>query len=219
VKAVVAFLFLALNFYTYHYFASEEEHPARQSLERFPDQIGDWRCMDREKMAPEVEKNLGATDYVICTYVNPAYPMPVNLYIGYHASQVNQAGGGGGETRIHPPAHCLPGAGWNIIASQDEAVTFAGLPQSPADAKRIVIAKGDSRQLVFYWYQERGRVIADDWMKIVYLFWDRARAHRTDGALVRFTAPIARGDDATTEAALRDLAQQITPKIPAYVPN
>lgn len=218
-KAVVAFLFLAMNFYTYHYFASEEEHPPRQSLEQFPERIGDWQCVHREEMTPEVEKNLGATDYLICTYANPAFQVPVNVYLGYHASQVSKAGGGGGETRIHPPAHCLPGSGWSIIASKDEAVSYPGLPQSPAEAKRIVIAKGDSRQLVVYWYQERGRVIADDVQKILYLFWDRARVHRTDGALVRFTAPIVRGDDTASEAALADLAQHITPKIPAYVPN
>lgn len=218
-KAFVAFLFLALNFYTYHYFASEEEHPPRQSLFQFPTQLGDWHCAERERMEPAVEKNLGATDYLICTYESPSFSVPVNVYVGYHRSQVNQAGGGGGETRIHPPAHCLPGSGWNIIQSADEPTTFPGLPQSPADAKRIVIAKGESRALVVYWYQERGRVIADDVMKIVYLFWDRAREHRTDGALVRFTAPILHSDEAPSEVAIQDLAERITPKLPAYVPN
>lgn len=218
-KALVAFLFLALNFYTYYHFASEEVHPARQSLERFPEQLGDWRCLERERLETAVEKNLGATDYLICTFVSPAFAVPVNVYVGYHQSQVNQAGGGGGETRIHPPAHCLPGSGWNIVASRDEPIAYPGLPQSPAAAKRLVIAKGESRQLVLYWYQERGRVIADDVQKILYLFWDRARAHRTDGSLVRLTTPIVRGDDAASEAALQDLAQHLTPKIPAYVPN
>ena len=218
-KAVVAFLFLALNFYTYHYFASEEEHPARRSFRQFPMQVGDWSCAEREEMEPKVIANLGVTDYVICTYSSPSFAVPVNVYVGYHASQVNQEGGGGAETRIHPPAHCLPGSGWNIIASADEPLTLDGLPQQPAAAKRLVIAKGELRQLVYYWYQERGRVIADDWRKIVYLFWDRAREHRTDGALIRLTAPIVRGDDATAQTALLDLAGRLTVQIPAYVPN
>ena len=28
--------------------------------------------------------------------------------------------------------------------------------------KRLLIAKGDARQLVYYWYQQQGRVIAED---------------------------------------------------------
>ena len=218
-KAVAALLFLALNFYIYHYFASEERHPPRNSFAMFPETAGDWTCLERERMEQRVIANLGVTDYLICTYTSPRFEIPVSVYLGYHESQVSPDGGGGAETRIHPPAHCLPGSGWNIIASANERVTFEGLPQLPANAKRTVIAKGEARQLVFYWYQERGRVIADDWMKIGYLFWDRARLQRTDGALIRFTAPIVRGDDATSEAALHDLAGAITPLLPAFIPN
>jgi EpsI family protein len=218
-KAVVAILFLALNFYIYHYFASEERHPPRNSFAMFPDAAGDWNCLEREEMEQRTIANLGVTDYLICTFTSPRFEIPVSVYLGYHQSQVSTDGGGGAETRIHPPAHCLPGSGWNIIDSDRENISFSGLPQQPADARRTVIAKGDARQLVFYWYQERGRVIADDWMKIGYLFWDRARVQRTDGALVRFTAPIIRGNDEASSAALHDLAEAISPLLPSYIPN
>ena len=83
----------------------------------------------------------------------------------------------------------------------------------------FVIAKGDARQLVYYWYQERGRVIADDSMKLASLFWDRATRSRTDGALVRFTLPVVRGDEAKAEASFHDLAMRLVPLLPSYVPN
>mgnify|MGYP003620593321 FL=1 len=161
--------------------------------------------------------NLGVTDYLICEFRSTEQPYPVGLYVGYHASQVGTEDGG--ETRIHPPAHCLPGAGWNIIRSEDVPLDLPGLPGAPAEVKRVVIAKGDARQLVYYWYQERGHVIADDWKKLVSLFWDRATESRTDGALVRFTLPIVRGDEKSADAAFTDLARQVVPKLPTYVPN
>lgn len=217
IKVLAAFLFLGLNFYIYHYLATTEIHPGRAQFGSFPLQVGDWACTRRENMEQKVIDNLGVTDYLICEFKSPSQPVPAGVYVGYHASQVGTEDGG--ETRIHPPAHCLPGAGWNIIASEDVRLDIPGLPGGPQPVKRVIIAKGDARQVVYYWYQERGRVIADDWKKIVSLFWDRARMSRTDGALVRFTLPVVRGDEAKADASFQDLAKHIVPLLPAYVPN
>ncbi len=216
-KALAAFLVLGVNFYIYHYLATAEIRPPRSEFSVFPLQVGDWVCPRREQMEQKMVDNLGVTDYFICEYHSPNEPMPAGVYVGYHASQVGTEDGG--ETRIHPPAHCLPGSGWAIIAAEDVVLDVPGLPGGPQPVKRVVIAKGEARQVVYYWYQERGRVIADDWKKIVALFWDRARVSRTDGALVRFTLPVVRGDEAKADAAFNDLARQLVPVLPAYVPN
>ena len=187
IKMAAALLFLAMNFYVYHYFARESFFPVRESLESFPKQLAEWHCVP-EKMGEDVEKNLGVTDYVICTFRRESTDEAVGVYVGYHASQVRKEGGGSGESMIHPPAHCLPGSGWDIIASRKVSLDLPQLPGAPAKVNRLIIAKGEDRHLVYYWYQERGRVIADDWRKIVDLFWDRATRSRSDGALVRFTA-------------------------------
>lgn len=217
IKILVALLFVGFNFYIYNYMATTEIHPPRTDFERFPLQLGSWTCPRREVMEQKVIDNLGVTDYLICEFRSSEQPIPAGLYVGYHESQVGTEDGG--ETRIHPPAHCLPGAGWNIIRSEDVPLDLPGLPGAPAEVKRVVIAKGEARQLVYYWYQERGRVIADDWKKLVSLFWDRANQSRTDGALVRFTLPIVRGDEDKGDAAFHDLAKQVTPILPQYVPN
>ena len=143
----------------------------------------------------------------------------MNFYVGYHATQIREEGGGSHENAIHPPAHCLPGSGWDIIASSTVALDLPGMPGGgPHHVKRLVVAKGDFRQLVYYWYQSRGRVIAEDWQKIIYVGWDRATRQRTDGSLVRFMVPIHRGDDERAEQAFRDLATQIVSELSAYVP-
>jgi EpsI family protein len=93
-----------------------------------------------------------------------------------------------------------------------------GLPDPDGTAKRLVIARGKSRQLVYYWYQSRGRVISQDWQKIVYVGWDRALRGRTDGSLIRFTVPVARGDLDAAEEAFRDLAPQVIERLSDFVP-
>lgn len=218
-KLAAGLLLLGLNFYTYYYLATDEARPERTSLAEFPLALSDWRCKAREPMTPEIERNLGVTDYLVCTFVREATRDVVGVYVGYHASQVRREGGGSNETMIHPPAHCLPGSGWDIISSGKVDLELPGLPASPARVNRLVIAKGNQRQLVYYWYQERGRVIAGDWRKIVDLFWDRALRSRTDGALIRFTAPIGRAGEGAAEEAVLELAREIAPRLPAYVPN
>jgi EpsI family protein len=94
-----------------------------------------------------------------------------------------------------------------------------GMPAGGALVNRLVIAKGDARQLVYYWYQERGRVIADDWMKIFWLFWDRARLQRTDGSLVRFTIPMSRDGDEAAEQVFYEIAPLVTSELPTYSPG
>jgi EpsI family protein len=220
-RLAAALAFLALNFYTYHYLATREVRPDRRSLTAFPLQLGDWRCEHPDVLAPEVESNLGVSDYLACVFERDADGSEIAVYVGYHAAQVRREGGGRGkENMIHPPAHCLPGSGWDIIDSRRISLDLEGLPQRPASVNRLVIAKGEARQLVLYWYQERGRVIDRDWQKIVDLFWDRATRSRTDGALVRFSAPIpARGDADAAERGLLELAGHIVSQLPDYVPN
>lgn len=216
----IALAFLGLNFYIYHYLATDEVYPARESLFSFPLDLGNWSCPSREPLGEEVERNLGVTDYLTCVFQRAGDGAIVGFYAGYHRSQVRKEGGGSNETMIHPPAHCLPGSGWDIIDSQRVALDLPGLVVPEAPVNRLVIAKGDARQLVVYWYQERGRVIARDWEKIVDLFWDRATRSRTDGALVRFSAPLMHNMGVQeAEAAIVDLASNILPKLPAYVPN
>jgi EpsI family protein len=219
-KNLVALCFLALNFYIYHWFASDEVVPPRHSLAEFPLQLDQWKCPHRDSMDDKTRANLGASDYLICEYLRRGPPPAVvAVYLGYHETQIRKEGGGGGENSIHPPKHCLPGSGWDIIDHRIATLDVPGLPERPTRVNRLVIAKGEARQLVYYWYQTQGRVIADDWKKIAYLSWDRARTGRTDGALVRLTAPVHRNDEDRADAEILELAGLIAPNLAAYVPE
>lgn len=217
-RLAVAFGFLALNFYIYHYFAHDAVIPPRETFEGFPLEIGEWRCNGKQQLDADTLENLGATDYLICDYLSEGHGH-VGLYIGYHATQVREEGGGSGENSIHPPAHCLPGSGWDIIDSRSVLVDLPGLPGQQTRVKRLVIAKGKERQLVYYWYQSQGRVIAEDWEKVLYVGLDRATKGRTDGALVRFTVPILRNDEGRADRAFEAFGRQVAQILRPYVPD
>ena len=219
IKACIAVGFLALNLYTYYFMAQTAVIPPRESFRSFPIRLGDWSCSAQGALSEETRVNLGATDVFMCDFTRSTPFGQIAAYVGYHQSQVREEGGGSGENAIHPPSHCLPGSGWDIIGSSSVALGIPGLPEPNGKVKRLIVAKGRARQLVYYWYQSRGRVISEDWQKIVYVGWDRAVHGRTDGSLVRFTVPIIAGDEEKAESWFRDLAPMIVGRLPAYVPE
>ena len=212
-KLTVALIFVLLNLYTYRYFASTDFIPERGTFVDFPLEVKSWSCRGLQEMSDDVLRKLGVTDYLLCDFFNPELNAVVNVYVGYHQSQTRDTGGR--DNLIHPPEHCLPGAGWDIIKSDIVPLDlgFGG------EAKRVIIAKGNQRNLVYFWYQSRGRTIARNHEKILYLFFDRATTRRTDGSLVRFTVPVLHGDEETAEETFRSVAQSLTPLLPDYVPN
>lgn len=214
----VALLALGLQLYIDRWFAREAVMPPRTSFAGFPSELEDgWHCRSPQRMDAAVERELGVSDYLLCDFRRAESPDVVGVYIGYHATQVREDGGGS-ENSIHPPAHCLPGSGWSIVQNETVPLPFAVAGIESPPAKRLVIAKGQQRNLVYYWYQSRGRVEAEDWRKILSVGIDRALRQRTDGALVRFTIPLQTPDNEPAEATFRALATRIVQRLDAYVP-
>jgi EpsI family protein len=82
---------------------------------------------------------------------------------------------------------------------------------------RFIIQKGAQRLAVFYWYQGRGRIVANDFANKGWLMFDAARLRRTDGGLVRLLTPV----DTTPEAAfgrLSGFAAALVPHLSPHLP-
>jgi EpsI family protein len=86
------------------------------------------------------------------------------------------------------------------------------------EANRYIIQNGDSRQVLIYWYQGRGRAIASEYWGKIYTVLDSVRQRRSDGAMVRVLVPIGKSEPEAIDAAI-DLAAQAAPLLPAFVPN
>ena len=127
---------------------------------------------------------LGVDDYLNRFYAIRAAPF--GLYIGYYRSQRQ------GDT-MHSPLNCLPGAGWpptSKVRSHHHGVTDARKASGARSrSTAYVIEKGLDRQLVLYWYQSHGRVIASEYRSKIYSR-RRIALNRTDAALVRVITPL-----------------------------
>lgn len=136
---------------------------------------------------------------------------PISLFIGYFPTQRT------GQS-IHSPQNCLPGAGWTFLDSGKTEFTDAtGKNYSVGD---YLITDGKGTQEVLYWYQMHGRSIANDYKAKIYTLTDSIEYGRTDAALVRIITSVGQGEsrEQARERAV-EFAKQITPTLPAYVPN
>lgn len=187
-----------------------EAHAPRRALKELPAEVGTWRQVGADdRFDPETEKVLRADDYLSRSYASPNNRV-ASLYVGYYATQRNGA-------TYHSPLNCLPGAGWNMTAAQTVKIKPDG--GAPAfEANRYIIQKGDQRQLLVYWYQGRGRAVASEYWGKVYTVLDSARRRRSDGAMVRVMTPVTSSENAALDTAL-DLAAQVAPFLPEYVPD
>ena len=188
-----------------------EIYPPRATFVEFPMQVAEWRG-HRESLDGIYTDVLQLDDYLLADYAGAA-GAPINLYIAWYNSQRK------GEA-VHSPRSCLPGGGWQMhdFAQRDLPGVMVG--GTPLRVNRALIELGNQRELVYYWFQQRGRVITNEFAVKWYLFWDALTLHRTDGALVRIIVPllptsrVADGDRELTEFASR-----IAPDLPRFVPN
>lgn len=191
--------------------AREEITPARQSFSEFPLLKNGW--IGREALIEDrVLDSLRLTDYVIADYVHTERPIPVNLYIAYYESQRNGAA-------IHSPRSCIPGGGWEISELTQLNLSDA-LGMDGPDVNRAVIQLGEEKQLVYYWFQQRGRTITNEYLAKWYLFQDSLTMSRSDGSLVRLITPMAPGRspeqaDERLVAFLRDFYTEL----PLFLPG
>jgi EpsI family protein len=85
---------------------------------------------------------------------------------------------------------------------------------------RAVIEKGESRQLVYYWFQQRGRTITDEFLVKWYLFYDAITMGRTDGSLIRLVTNVGNSEDMkVADQRLQSFMKDLIPAVPDYLPG
>jgi EpsI family protein len=213
--AVVAALVLAGGVYA-AIAQGPDRQVARTPLAGLPCDVDRWHCTGDNRFDRKTLDVLGVDDYVNRTYRSGnvdagGEAQAIGLYIGYYGSQRQ------GES-IHSPQNCLPGSGWQPIA-QSRTRIDAGGTEIPVN--RYIVQKGVERQVVLYWYQGRGRVIANEYANKLWLMLDQATLHRSNGALVRIVAPahgIGERALVSASASAEQFARAIYPRLPPHLP-
>lgn len=190
----------------------EQVYPERERLSMFPLALGDWR--GREGFVEQVYLDaLKLSDYLIAYYGRPADRAPVELWIAYYDEQVSGAS-------VHSPKACLPGGGWQIEQLTEHTIANVGPAGEPLVVNRVVISLGDVSQVVYYWFDQRGRRITNEFAVKWYIFEDGLRMKRTDGALVRLSTMINdRSELEEADARLEEFVRTIDPRLAYHLPG
>jgi EpsI family protein len=203
-------LMCAVGLAGYFVSARHEIFPERNLFAGFPTGLGEWHGKP-SALDASTEQFLGLTDYILSDYAK-ADGRAVNLYVAYYASQRN-------GLSPHSPSVCIPGNGWQI--TNLERTSFAS-----SDAKvslplnRVVIARGENKQIVYYWFDERGMKIANEYVSKLYLLRDAMFENRTDGALVRLTTPVYPGEkEIDADMRLQAFMKIVVPSLAGYLPS
>ena len=181
----------------------------RQPLKEMAMQLGEWRQKGSEsRFSEQTESVLRASDYVMRDYTNSAGHV-ANLYIGYYASQRSGA-------TYHSPQNCMPGSGWEM--KSPELVEITTPSGHKFIANQYLVENGNSKQILIYWYQGRGRAIASEYKDKVYTILDSVFERRSDGAMIRVMIPVGNSEADAVQSAI-DLSAATSDTLSLFVPN
>jgi len=190
----------------------EDIVPERKAFLNFPTHLGSWQGRN-DYLTQYYLDELKLTDYVIVNFTQSETHSNVNFYSAYYQSQRKGA-------VVHSPRSCIPGDGWQITSFEQREFPDMQLEGQALRVNRAIIQKGESRQLVYFWFQQRGRMITNEYMVKWYLFYDAIAMNRTDGALIRLVTPVDKVEDITVaDRRLQVFLKDFLPELPAYLPG
>jgi EpsI family protein len=118
-----------------------------------------WRTASR--------RTLGADDYHSVILVRSGGEPNVGLFMAWYEDQ-SQGG-------VHSPEICLPGSGWEIAWLERTDIASEMGTETPFNINRAIIQHGETRMMVYYWFQQGERRIAWDFAAKFYLMVDGIR--------------------------------------------
>ena len=183
----------------------------RDRFTLFPRQLGDWSGSTMA-LEPNIERTLAADDYMSSFFISPNEAAPVDFFLAYYDKQTEGQG-------IHSPEVCLPAGGWEIFSLEPIEITLPDSDFGTFDLNRAVIQQGLNKQLVYYWFEGRGRRLTNDFVAKFYTVADSMTMGRTDGALVRVITQIGQGEtEADADARLQRFLGAAIDRLPRFVP-
>ena len=183
----------------------------RESFTMFPMKLDEWTGV-RIELEEVTASVLAADEYLLSNYRSPAKNQAINLFVAYYFSTINGSG-------IHSPEVCIPGGGWEVFRWEEIHVE-PGHSIPPFNINRAIIQKGQYRQLVYYWFEQKGRRLAGELESKFQTVYDSAVWGREDGALVRLTTPLGSNEtEKDGDRRLREFMVPVLKALPAYIPG
>ena len=186
-----------------------EAVPMAKSFKDFPMQVGKWSGTGQAMESKFIEE-LDFSDYIMADFQDGS-GKAVNFYVAYYASQRK------GES-IHSPESCLMGGGWEFRQAGSSTITLRD--GKPLPLKRALIVKEPVKQVSYFWFPARDRVLTNAFEMKWYNFWDALTRQRTDGALVRVITLVYPDENSKqAEDRMKEFINDIYPVLSEYLPK
>jgi EpsI family protein len=208
---IVLSVILIAQAVAYHAYPKVEAVPLARPLSEVPKLIGTWQMVNESELDSEVQELLKADDSLNRVYADGLSGRSASFYVAYFKTQ---------RTGVspHSPKVCLPGSGWVPSESVRVSIDVPGW-EGPITVNRYIVAKGDLRSVVFYWYQTHNRVIASEYAAKLYTVADGLRYRRSDTSLVRVIVPFSGPDDTGAEAAAIGFVKTVFGTLREFLPK
>ena len=198
--------------------------PQRMDMARIPMEAPGYARTDIV-VKEEERKIAGMSNYIFRDFRRDSLDPGFSVYVGYYDYQVQ------GKT-IHSPKNCLPGAGWEAVENGTRLLPVGGGRTVTVNRYFAANTEQHAQAMVYYWYQGRGRIEANEYKVKWNLLRDAALYGRTEEALVRIVVPIAvpagssgRPDSpemlavrARADSLASGMARQLVPRVDAALP-
>lgn len=186
-----------------------ESIPPSPPLIQLPHELGPWQFQRDGVIEQEILDVLQADDVLVRDYAT-VDGQKANLYIAAFRSQRN-------GKAPHSPKNCLPGSGWSPLVEDEMSVDVG--EAAPIVVNRYIVTHAEKRDLVLYWYQSRGRVVASEYKAKFWVVADAMRYNRTDTAIVRVIVELHDRDEETAERTGVGFMKAAFPAIRQILPN
>ena len=208
-RAMILTLLLVAEAVAFIAYPKQEIVLLPRPLSQLPVRMGSWTMSADLPLDQETLEMLKADDTLNRLYTDQSSGVTANLYIAFFKTQ---------RTGVspHSPKVCLPSSGWEPKESSFLSIRVPGRAE-PIVVNHYIIARGDDKSVVLYWYQTHDKVIADEYRAKVNTVFDSMRNHRSDTSIVRVVVPMRPGIDADSEA--NRMAQQAFPEISRLLPR
>lgn len=180
------------------------------SFVEFPIQLGEWKGERKALQSYKVEM-LRPSDYVTAYFRNNSGEW-INLYVAYWESGTNSGG-------PHSPEVCIPGGGWQILGMTPVTLDIISPVNEQLVVNRVQIEKEGDRQLVYYWYQQGGRLVHSESTRWWFRSWQKATRQRMDVTQVRLITRISDAENWNDgDLRLTAFAKDLLPELARYIP-
>src|SRR5579871_2850048 len=202
---VPAALLLVLQGSALHLLSFPERELPNPGLHNLPFTLGNWAAREELGLDKEQAEYLRPNEYIMRDYTSQADHADMNLFVAFFQSLQNSYG-------PHSPRICLPGSGWLVRSSKQDAIPVPGRAEA-IPVNEYVMEKSGSSIFVIYWYQNGRDVWADEFNAKLRLLPDLLRYKRSDVTLVRLVEPMQDSNSRKEIANSRAFAALIFPLV------